>query len=131
MQKALLVFLLFGLATNSSAAPRRQHAELHSVAVKRPNIVVRGAYLGKVEIWAVPTGTEITENEYALVGNAKRNNDAGRNEIWVLPITCTSPLIPSTEVFVKGFDANGNEIGKKSLPYNTLTGIYEALCGAP
>src|SRR5215472_2322959 len=44
MQKALLVFLLFGLATNSSAAPRRQHAELHSVAVKRPNIVVRGAY---------------------------------------------------------------------------------------
>jgi hypothetical protein len=56
--------LLFGLAAESTAAPPKQHARLHTVVVKRPHIVVRGAYLGKVEIWTVPTGTEITEDAY-------------------------------------------------------------------
>jgi len=123
-----MILLLFGLAAESTVAPK-EHARLRAVVVNRPNIVVRGAYLGKVEIWTVPTGTGITEDAYALVGNAKRHNSAGPSEIWLFRIPCTSPLILSTEVFVKAFDTDGREAATKSLPYRGATDIAEALCG--
>jgi hypothetical protein len=129
MWKVLLTILLIG--TESLAASPKGHAQLRAVLVKRPNIVVRGAYLAKVEIWAVPTGTGITEDEYTLVGAAKRSNAAGGNEIWLFRITCESPLVSSTEVFAKGFDESGYQIGRKSLPYTSLTAIAHALCGEP
>jgi hypothetical protein len=128
MQKALLVFLLAALASNPTRAKLQNRAELGAIAVKRPNIVVRGAYLKKVEIWVVPTGTGISP-EGGLVGNARRSNGAGRKEIWLFPISCESPLIPSTEVFVKAFDVKGNQVGRKSLPYSGASDIAQALCG--
>jgi hypothetical protein len=127
MQKALLVFLLIALAASPTTAQRQKHAELRAIAVKRPNIVVRGSYLGKVEIWAVPTGTGISP-EGGLVGSARRSNTAGQKEIWLFPTVCESPLIPSTEVFVKAFDVKGNQVGRKSLPYSGASGIAQALC---
>ena len=127
MHKAFLTFILLGLATSSTAAGPRRHAELRTIAVKRPNIVVRGSYLGRVEIWAVPPGTEILP-EGGLVGNARRNNAAGQNEIWLFRIACESPLIPSTKVFVKAFDVNGNQVRRMSLPYSGASDIAQALC---
>jgi hypothetical protein len=129
MQKAFLVLLLAGLATPYIAARTRKHAELQTIAVKRPNVVVRGSYLGTVEIWAVVTGSGISP-EGTLVGNAKRSNAAGRKEIWLFSIGCESPLIPSTEVFVKAFDVNGNQVGRRSLPYSGASDIADALCGS-
>ena len=125
----MLTILLIG--TESLAASPKGHAQLRAALVKRPNIVVRGAYLSRVEIWAVPTGTDITEDEYTLVGAAKRSNAVGGNEIWLFPIACESPLVSSTEIFAKGFDESGNQIKRKSLPYTSLTDIAHALCGKP
>ena len=65
----MLTILL--IATESLAASPKGHAQLRAALVKRPNIVVRGAYLSRVEIWAVPTGTGITEDEYKLVGEQR------------------------------------------------------------
>ena len=130
MRNASLIYMLIGLGTVSLATPPIKRAQLRAIEVRRPNIVIRGGYLSKVEVWAVPTGTGITQDEYALVGNAKRSNAAGRKEIWLFPIACTSPLIPSTEVFAKGFDANGNEVGRKSLRYSGASEIADALCSA-
>jgi len=129
MWKVLLTILLIG--TESLAASPKGHAQLRAALVQRPNIVVRGAYLSRVEIWAVPTGTGITEDEYTLVGAANRSNAAGGNEIWLFPIACESPLIPSTEIFARGFDESGYQIGRKYLPYTTLSAIAHALCGEP
>ena len=109
------------------AAPP-EHAQLRSVKVARPNITVEGSYLSKVEIWDFPTGTEITKP--ALAGSAKLSNARGKDEVWVFPIECNSPLVPSTEVFVKAYDSDGKVIGKKSLPYRGATEIANALCGA-
>src|SRR5216684_5814072 len=130
MRSAFLICVLIGLGTASLATPPIKRAQLRTIEVKRPNIVIRGAYLSRVEVWAVPTATGITPDEYAMVGNAKRSNAAGRKEIWSFPIACTSPLIPATEVFVKGFDANSNEVGRKSLPYSGASEIADALCSA-
>ena len=123
-----MILLLFGSAADSAAAPR-EHARLRAVVVNRANVVVRGAYLGKVEIWTVPTGTRITEDAYVLVGTAERHKSAGASEIWLFRVPCTSPLILSTEVFVKAFDTEGKEIATKSLPYRGATDVAEALCG--
>jgi hypothetical protein len=68
MRKFLMIVFLIG--TESIAAPPKDHAQLRCIVVKRSNIVVRGAYLGRVEVWVVPTGTGITEDEYTLVGTA-------------------------------------------------------------
>ena len=127
MRKALLVFLAVQLATSSVTAKPRKHSELRAVAIELPNILIHGSHLGRIEIWAVPTGTQIPP-EGELVGNARRNNAAGQNEIWSFVIACESPLIPSTEIFVKAFDMNGKQVGRKSLPYRGASEIAHALC---
>ena len=40
--------------------------------------------MARVEVWAIPTGTGITPDEYVLLGKAKLSNKAGHNEVWVL-----------------------------------------------
>jgi|SRR6516165_7859120 hypothetical protein len=128
MRNVLATFLLIGLGTASSAIPPARNAQLRAVKIKRPNIVIRGAYLGGVEVCAGPSGTGITEDEYERVGTAKRSNPAGGDEVWIFPITCHSTWIVSTRVFVKAFDASGNYVGTKSLPYSGVTDVATALC---
>jgi hypothetical protein len=121
----LIVFLAFVLGLQSFSQPSHQHTIIRSTGVKRPNIVVRGANLSKVEVWAIPTGTGITPDEYTLLGTAIRRNAAGQNEVWVFPIP-SGPL-SVTDIFAKGFDAEGKLVGAKSLPYQGATQIYDAL----
>jgi len=115
------------IAVISAVAAQYDQSRLRSIAVKRPNIIVRGAYLSKVEVWAVPTGTEITEDEYELLGDATRSNSAGPNEVWTFSVPCNEFL--ATEVFVTAFDSHGKAIGTKSLPYQGATELFEAVCG--
>ena len=89
--------------------------EEFACAAQRPNIIIRGSYLGKVEVWAVPTGTGITPDEYTLLGHAKRKTAAGRNEEWLFEVDCGSLL--ATRVFVTAFNRKGKNIGAKSLHY--------------
>jgi|SRR5215469_3184109 len=128
MRNVLAIFLLIGLGTVSNATPPARNAQLRAVKIKRPNIVIRCAYLGRVEVWAEPSGTGITEDEYERVGTAKRSNPAGGDEVWIFPITCPSTWIISTRVFVKAFDTSGNNVGTKSLPYFGVTDVANALC---
>jgi hypothetical protein len=131
MRNTLIVGLLFGAVLALGAAQQVSHSQLRSVQVRRPNIVIRGAHLSKVEIWVVPTGTGISPDEYVLLGNAERANAAGPKEIWVFPIpSCeTETRLLATEAYAKGFDAKGNAITTKSLPHIGATAVYEALCG--
>ena len=113
-----------------AATPQLNHSELRAVQVKRPHIVIRGAYLSKVEVWAIPTGTGITPEEFVLLGNADRANPAGHNEMWVfrIPSCKTDTRLLATEVFVTGFSEKGDVVGSKSLPYRGASELYEALC---
>jgi hypothetical protein len=127
-----MICLLIGLGLESIAAAPTKHRQVRSIEVQRPNVVIRGAYLDKVEVWAVPSGTGITPSEYVLLGNAKRRNPAGFEEIWLFPIPpcATDTRLLATEVFAKGFDAKGSLVGKKSLPYAGASAVLDALCGA-
>jgi hypothetical protein len=81
MRTALAIYLLVGIiAATVTVSANQRHSQIRSIEVRRPNIVVRGSHLNKVQIWAIPTGTGITLNQYTLLGNAKRSSAAGANE---------------------------------------------------
>ena len=126
MQRLFQVFLVLVLASSPGIALPTQRPELLAVRVRQPNIIIRGAYLSRVEIWTVASGTE-TSSEGQRVGNAKRSTAPGAIEIWSFKIVCESPLVPSIQVFVKAFDETGKLVGRKSLPYAGVTEVARAL----
>ena len=132
MRNVWLICLLFGSGSVSSAAPPSGNPQVRSIDIQRPKIVIRGAYLDKVEVWAVPTGTGITPDEFVLLGNATRRGSAGGKETWLFPIpVCpTDTRLLATEIFVKGFDAKGAFVEKRSLPYVGASAVFRALCGS-
>jgi hypothetical protein len=98
--------------------------QLYDFKIAKPDFVVDGANLSKVEIWSWPTGTGITEP--ALIGTATRITDSGRHERWILRIPRD---LLSVEIFATASDERGKVIGKKSLPYKGASALYEALYG--
>ncbi len=127
MRHSLLIFSVLAFGLHSLSEPSHQRSIIRSIGVKRPNIVVRGANLSRVEVWEIPTGTGITPDEYTFLGTANRLNAAGQNEVWVFPIP-SGPL-STTDIFAKGFDAEGKSVGTKSLAYLGATQVYDALWG--
>src|SRR5438477_10525618 len=105
MRHSLLIFSVLALGLHSFSQPSHQRAIIRSTGVKRPNIVVLGANLSKVEIWAIPTGTGIMPDEYILLGTANRRNAAGHNEVWAFPYPFGSFFV--MEILVKVFESGG------------------------
>ncbi len=127
---ALIVFLLFigGVFfwLSSGTPVSAVEPEILSMSVVRPNIVVEGRGLTKVEIWIVPTGTDVGEESYQLLGEAKyaATNAAGM-EIWNFPIPETPLLM--TGVLAKGYGRDGMIAGQVSLTEIGATSLYNAL----
>jgi len=100
-------------------------AIITGMSVDKPNIVVTGEHLSRVEVWAIPTGTNVTENDYIKLGDATLAGKPGANETWTMPIP-RDPVL-ATEIIAKGFNKDENEIGRTSLPYVGATAINAAL----
>jgi len=131
MRKTLALGLFVALGILPINSQKASHSLLSSVAIKEPNIVVRGAYLHRVEIWAVPSGTGITPDEFVLLGKATRISEPGKNERWIFLIpSCTDTRLTATEIFVRACDRSGKPLGKRSLPYVGVSEVYDALCRA-
>ena len=123
---------LTSLSPTPIAAQTAGRPKLASIEVARPNIVVQGSFLTRVEIWAIPTGTDIKPEQYVLLGKATRTTPAGPKETWLFRIpACNDTRLLATGIFAKGFDGFGTEIGKKSLSASGASAVHDALCGAP
>jgi hypothetical protein len=124
----LLLALVLGVIYALLGGVKSQPAQISDIAIEKPNIVVHGLNLGKVEVWAIPTGTNITENDYQLLGVAALSStDPGGVQAWALPIPAQPVL--ATEIFAKGFDVKGSEIGRVALPQTGATELSDALWG--
>jgi hypothetical protein len=104
-----------------------QKAQLTSFEIVKPNLEARGENLSKVEIWAIPTGTEITAANYFLLGNAtlRLATSSPNGQIWDFSIP-QNPVL-ATEIFARGYDSQGNQIEDESLPISGATDIYNSL----
>lgn len=96
-----------------------------SLILEKPNFLIKGKGLARVEVWAVPTGTEITESSYIKIGIAELKKVDDKEQVWLIPIP-RQPLL-LTEIFAKGFDEKGNLVGKVSLPIVGASDIYKEL----
>ena len=96
-----------------------------SLTVAKPNLVVHGKNLSKVEIYAVPSGTEISETESILLGEAKPSLGGNGDNIWTLPIPA-DPIL-ATEIYAVGYDKDNNKVDQVSLNLTGTTAIYNAL----
>lgn len=91
--------------------------------VARPNLVVNGTALSRVEIWAVPAGTDIAEEDHKLLGNVSLHaGSPSSTQIWSMPIPA-EPIL-ATEIYARAFDASGTLVEQISLPYLGATQIH-------
>lgn len=115
--------IISGAPTSSQ---QEQPAALTAFLVARPNFIADGSGLGKVEVWAVPSGSGISEKDYQLLGNAAlQAGSDSLTQIWLLPVP-KDPVL-ATEIFAKGFDMKGEFVGQMSLPYLGATQIFNAV----
>lgn len=113
---------------NPIADEQEEPGMVTAFLVAKPNLIVDGSALSKVEIWAVPAGTGVLEEDYQLLGNAtlQPGSDA-LTQVWALPIP-EDPVL-ATEIFAKGFDMKGEFAGQMSLPYLGSTQVFNAVWG--
>src|ERR1044072_9323546 len=113
-------------ASGQSDVPTR----ITAFKVERPNLVLEGSNLSRVEIWAVPTGIGVSESNHYLLGTATlRSDSAAAAQVWTLPIPAEP--VSATEIYAKGFDRDGAATARVSLPYTGATSIYYAVGGNP
>jgi len=128
-RNTLLVAAMVMLGMACLTAQQARHSLFGTIEVNKSDIVIHGAHLQRVEVWAIPTGTGITPDEYVLLGKAKRTNRAGSDEVWLFRMSsCAAPLA-AAEVFIKAFSMSGKLIGKKSLPSSGASEVCDVLCG--
>lgn len=98
---------------------------IDSVSAFEGYFFVEGNDLSTVELWIIPTGTNIDEEDNMKLGNATVSSESGELEIWVFPIP-KDPLLVA-EIYAKGLDEKGKEVGRVFLPISGATNIYNAL----
>ena len=131
------VTLVFGIAALYVIAQSRPHVAsappvqpaITAITIKQPNIVVTAANLKRVELWEVPTGTNVTENDYQKVDTMNlAKTDPDGVQTWTLLIP-SAPIL-ATQIFAKGFDSDGNEVGRVVLPATGASELYDELWGS-
>ncbi len=97
--------------------------QIDSFKVVRPDFVITGNNLVKVEVWGIPTGTEITEAQYVPIGEALF--DTASPGTWKLAIPAQEMLLSG--IFAKGYGPGDTEPITKDLALIGATEIYDAL----
>lgn len=132
MRHFLSCCLFAGLCCQSSAVAADGGQRVSSVQLKMPDIVIRGAHLSRVEVWALPTGTGLGD-QHLVFGTAERKGAAGAGEIWVLRLPRCAEEIGedylAAQIVAVGFDSAGAEVGRHELePSLGAIELYKTLC---
>ena len=135
---AVGVFVFWVTKKNGEVLPEPgNRGEIASFVVNEEGFDIETINISKVEIWALPTGTEVSEESAVFLGIPKLIGDVCLTLLSVGGDTfCSFRLaIPDepqlfSEVYVIGRDQAGEEIARKYLPYTGATEIYEALWGS-
>jgi len=97
--------------------------------IERPNFIITSEHLAEVEIVGVPSGTNIAEESYVVLGKPILVPERVGTQTWKFPIPSKPILL--TEIFVRGTDTSGQKVEKLSLPYIGVSALYALLWVAP
>lgn len=97
-----------GVSTSTIVAP----ASIKSFTVQRPNFIIGGDNLSRVEVWNNSGQTPV------LIGTATKKSGQGEGEIWTLVIPAN--LAKTAKVYALGFDRNGTPVANMTLPSGQL-----------
>lgn len=98
-----------------------------SFTVEKPNFVIKGRDLSRIDVYGVPTGTNVTETDIKSLGKpVLKSTDAGI-QTWTLEIPKSPMLL--TDIYVIGYDKNDKPAGSLSLGITGATVINDALWG--
>ena len=129
---ALILIMVIGSIvwweSRGAVVEQAGHGALATVAIEKPNLVAQGYGLDALEFWAIPTGTNVNQSGYQLLGKATlAGTDPSGMQTWLLPIPSQPMLI--TSIFARGF-ARGAPVGDAQLAVTGATSLYDALWGA-
>ena len=119
------VFLISGGKDGPKTAETVPAAKLISFDVEKPDLVVRGYELGRVEIFAVISDIAGPDSPRQPLGEAGLAEADEAGQKWTMPIPGASLL--ASEVFATGFDRDGKEVGSLSLPFRGVKPVFTAL----
>jgi hypothetical protein len=111
------------------AAGQAASTTISSFTVERPNLVVHSSNLARLEVYAVPTGTGVSEADIQKLGDASLENTSdNRMQTWVLPIP-KNPIL-ATDIYVIGYNQGNQAVASMSLGITGATAINDALWGS-
>lgn len=102
-----------------------ESAQLESFNVSDGSYLVAGQNLDAVEIWGVPTGTQISEDEHAKLYAITDVQTVEGMQQWKLNVVDCELLV--TELYAVGYK-NGKEVGRISLKATGASSISEYIC---
>lgn len=129
----LILYSLFipspkdGTPENKNTASDQLNPKIISFTIERPYLFFMAKDVARVEVWAVPTGTGITEEFHTKLGDAEYVDTKGDVFLWRFRIP-EEPIL-ATDIYAKAFGNNGNTPDRTSLSITGASDIYEALWG--
>lgn len=107
-----------GPADSSDAIPgdgssTQAPAVIKSFAVQKPNFIIKGENLSRVEIWATLAG-----NAQSQLGTATLQAKGDTDQTWTFPIPKTP--VNATAIYVYGYDQAGIRAARIDLPSQDL-----------
>lgn len=125
----VLISGFFLLSQNSGTSSSQSLPTILDVSVQNNSFVVKGRNLNQVEVWAVPSGTDIGQEAYQKIGDATPSQaTTSTDQTWTLAVPSSPMLI--TQLFARGYGENGISTGDVFFPYTGATEIYQALWGS-
>jgi hypothetical protein len=131
-----IAIMIFGVKLYSAHKPAameyfaKRAVKVLSVGLEDGMFVIRGQNLSSVQVWAVPTGTGITEKDHVKIGDAVRDEEGLMKnteiQVWRLAVPKEPQLV--TALYVKGYK-DGKSAGIVEFPVEGATDIYNALWG--
>jgi len=117
----------YWLNTRFAPIVQTPQAQLLSFSVVRPNLLVTGQNLARVQIWALPENETDSRENYLNFGTSILSSTVNEIQSWLLTIPADPAM--ATKIFAIAYDNQGLELPKLSLPENNFTDIYNALWG--
>ena len=118
----VIIIIAIALGLYSYAFGTKSQLIDASVHSETKSFVVIGKRLSSVDVMIIPTGTNITEKDHQKLTSMILTKGDENDQEWTAHLPTQQFL--AAGIYVKAYDSNKKEIGRKTLPYTGATEIY-------